>query len=117
MKIELYGGFHFFPFVSATASVITSVPANITVLQGDRAVLNCSAEGESVKFVWHTKPNREVVQDGKEDRIMIMENGPLVFDTVKKEDEGFYQCSVEFQDSKMIKTTNTHWAFLRVQGR
>lgn len=92
------------------------MPQNLTVLEGDQAVLNCSAKAESasIKFVWFTKPNREIVQDG--DRVEILEDGPLVFHTLKKEDEGFYQCSVKVEDSKMTKTTNTHWAYLRVHG-
>jgi len=79
-------------------------------------VLNCSAKGDQVKYVWFTKPNRELVRDAIDDRIEILETGPLVFNTVRKEDEGYYQCSVKVDDSKVTKTTNTHWAYLRVQG-
>jgi hypothetical protein len=88
----------------------------VTVLDGETAVLNCSAKGDQVKYVWFTKPNRELVQDTIEDRIQILPNGPLVFHIVRKEDEGYYQCSVKVDDAKVTKTTNTHWAYLRVEG-
>lgn len=93
---------------------ITSVPSNVTVVEGSHAILNCSANiGLAHRLVWYTKPNREVVSD---DRIDLLPDGPLVFNVVRKEDEGFYQCSVKLNDTNSSKSKNTHWAYLKVHG-
>ncbi|CAL8077742.1 unnamed protein product [Orchesella dallaii] len=92
---------------------ITAVPSNTTVVDGERAILNCSARfGAEHRIVWSVKPNREIVPD---DRLEILPDGPLLFNSVRKEDEGFYQCSVKLNDTNNSKAKNTHWAYLKVQ--
>lgn len=93
---------------------ITSVPSNITVVEGDSAVFNCSAKlGSPHRLVWFSKPNKEIISD---DRIEVLPGGPLVFNNVHKDDEGFYQCSVKLNDTNNSKSKNTHWAYLKVHG-
>lgn len=93
---------------------ITTVPSNVTVVEGEKALLNCSAKISSThKLVWFAKPSREIYPD---DRIEVLPDGPLVFHEVQKKDEGFYQCSVKLNDTTSSKSTNTHWAFLKVHG-
>lgn len=100
-----------------TASFITTVPSNLTVVQGSKAVLNCSVnEDIQAKLVWTMKNSGEIIPSDKDDHIEILPDGPLVFHNVRKEDQGFYQCSVKVNDTKASKTTNTHWAYLEVQG-
>lgn len=93
---------------------ITSVPSNVTVVEGERALLNCSAKlTSSHKLVWVAKPNRIIIPD---ERVEIYPNGPLVFSGVQKDDEGFYQCSVTSNDTSNSIAKNTHWAYLKVHG-
>lgn len=94
---------------------ITTVPSNVTVLEGESALLNCSANlGPPHRLVWSMKPNKEVIPD---DRVEILPSGPLVFNTVRKTDEGYYQCSVKLNDTNNnSKSKNTHWAYLKVHG-
>ncbi|CAG7835412.1 unnamed protein product [Allacma fusca] len=99
---------------AVVTTLIDVVPSNVTAVLGDRAVLNCSANNGDNALTWFQKPNREVIPTEPDDHFEVLPDGPLVFHSVRKADEGFYQCSVKSNNSKITKTTNTHWAYLRV---
>ena len=101
-----------FCYIIDPGTTINVVPSNITAMVGDRVVLNCSGQGQ---LSWYQKPNREVIPQLDDDHFEILPEGPLLFHSVRKEDEGFYQCSVKSNDSKVMR--NTHWAYLRVLGK
>jgi len=83
----------------------------VSVTEGDRAVLNCSAT-TGARLTWFQRPTREVVTNKDKH---ITEEGALIFDMVRKEDEGSYQCQAKVNDSTV--SHNTHWAYLRVFGQ
>ncbi|KAK3731505.1 hypothetical protein QZH41_008533 [Actinostola sp. cb2023] len=92
--------------------VLTALPVNKTVDEGDSVVLKCSAsaQGKRIKVKWYK--NWSPLLQSDDMSYFVGMNGHLVFLSTRFDDRGFYKCVAENKAGKVSAT-----AYLGVRGK
>ena len=97
---------HMMSVFSVTAYILPGTPSQVTLMEGQSALVSCTAGGDPAPEITWQQPT--VVLAAHTSHIRLLENGSMFWQHARSADTGMYTCTASNmagQDSKVINIT------------